>query len=67
MAKGLRLTPRQQEVLPMLLKGMKLHTIAASCSPPISINVVKKHAKKVYEKVDDETRCAIWRARYWAR
>ena len=67
MAKGLRLTPRQQEVLPMLLKGWKLEAIASSCNPPIAVNTLKKHIGKLYPKVDDETRTAIWRARYWAR
>lgn len=67
MAKRLRLSPRQQEVFNLLKKGLKLEAIARDLEPPISLNTLKKHVKKVFRNVGDEERCAIWRARYWAR
>lgn len=67
MASGLRLSPRQKQVLQLLLTGKKLEAIGQELSPRISLNTVKKHVHKLYPKLSDAQRTEIWRARYWAR
>ena len=58
-----RLSPREQQVVALLAKGRANKQIAHEAEPPMSESTVKEHLRRIFRKVDVESRtelAALW-------
>ena len=60
-----QLAPREREVLELVADGLADKEIAARLPPPVTLNTVKGHLKRIYLKLDVNCRTAAaaeWRS-----